>query len=76
MFEILQSRFKVLREKIRMWFLHEIFKVSQTCVVLYNVIISMQQAGECTDNVQEEKGKVKKLTQIYDLEHRKHIKCR
>lgn len=43
LFGILQSRFEILRRENRRWELYETIRISNTCVVLHNMMIRMRQ---------------------------------
>lgn len=64
LFGVLQSRFRVLWEDIGMSYLEDIVKVSETCVILQNLIVRMHQEGEFTEDIQKEEGKINILTEL------------
>lgn len=49
MFGILQSRLEILCRDMRYWDLELIICISETCFILLNLIVPMQQNGEICD---------------------------
>ncbi len=65
LFGVLQSRFGVLRLEFETWDLTTIIAISNTCVILHNMIIRMQQDGE----FYEEVGDINVVTELLEKEN-------
>ncbi len=65
LFAVLQSRFGILRLETEAWTLDYIIDFSNTCVILHNIIVRMQQNGE----FYEEVGDLDVITKLLDEEH-------
>jgi Plant transposon protein len=53
-FGALQGRFKILRTEFHEWSDEAIFKISQVCVILHNMLAVLRKDGELDDEVDEE----------------------
>lgn len=50
-FGVLQSRFQILRRENMRWDKREIVRISETCVILHNILIRMMQKGAFDEEV-------------------------
>lgn len=67
-FGVLQARFNVLRQENKMWYLESIVTQSQACVILHNLIVTMQKKEEFTDERGDDGTAVNVLTEFLDTE--------
>lgn len=51
LFGVLQARFGILRLELEEWYFDDIIAISNTCVILHNLIVRMQQNGEFYEEV-------------------------
>lgn len=49
MFGVRQSRFEILRQEMRYCHVQAIICISNTCIILHNLIVRMQQNGSFCD---------------------------
>lgn len=68
LFGVLQSRFEILRREIRKWDLIDIIDISNTCVILHNLIVRMQQEGLFDAELEWGENVVIELIQMVDNE--------
>lgn len=45
-FGVLQSRFEILRRENRRWDVNEVARISETCVILHNMLVKMVEDGD------------------------------
>lgn len=69
---VLHLLFEILSREIRMWYIDEIFRVSDFCVIVYNIIRRMQQNG----NFDEDADRTDLVTEMYDMEQEAAQKSR
>ena len=67
-FGVLQARFNVLRQENKMWYLDQIVTQSQACVIIHNLIVTMQKNGDFTDEKEADGSAVNVLTEFLDTE--------
>ncbi len=72
LFGVLQSRFRILRLEFEHWSLDNIIMISNTCVILHNIIVRMQQHGDFYN----ECGDVDVVTELLDEEHLQSLKSK
>lgn len=64
MFGVLQSRLEIISQEFRQWYLEDILRISDTCSILHNMIIRMQQNEDSCD----EGAGTDLVTEWYDVE--------
>ncbi len=65
LFGVLQSRFGILRLEFETWDLDNIISIANTCVILHNMIVRMQQDGEFFEEV----GDINVVTELLEKEN-------
>ena len=67
-FGVLQARFRILRLENYRWDREEVVAISNTCVVLHNLLIRMYQPGLFAEDLAEELGDVDMICEMHNAE--------
>ena len=65
---MLQARFYVLRKDFFLWNKKDVIAVSETYVILHNMLMRMNQDGPFQDEAAQDEEIVNFVTELYDLE--------
>lgn len=62
----LQGRFRVLQSESNLWYLEDVVSQSQACVILHNMIVSMNRNGDFAEDLSEEDPLFDIVTELRD----------
>jgi len=67
-FGLLQARFNVLRKESNLWLKKDVLAVSETCVILQNIFVRMNQEGAFQEETSHEGESINLVTELYEHE--------